>query len=131
MHFVDYSFHKFNRNTRTCHNTCTQRGQIKHIEHWMIELCNKHCWNSVKRSTLLFLDRSKCHKRVKAFKQNVSSTMSKNCHNSKYNTKTMEKRYQEAQTVIFCIAHAFSNNKTVINNIAAGKHYALWKACGS
>ena len=41
----------------------------------------------------------------------------------------MEKWYQKAELIICRITHAFTNNKSIIYNIAAGKHNTFWEAC--
>ena len=57
--------------------------------------------------------------------------MSQTSHNSKYNSKTMEKRNYKTESFICCIAHALTNNKTIIDDVAACEHNPFRESCST
>ena len=68
-------------------------------------------------------------KRVETFEHDGTCSIGDNCHDTQYDTETMEQRNRQTYPVVLGKFHTLTYAITVIGNIVVSEHHAFGKPC--
>ncbi|OQC03867.1 MAG: hypothetical protein BWX77_00473 [Bacteroidetes bacterium ADurb.Bin090] len=131
MQLVGYSAHQFNRTQGTGHDACAQRGNIKHLEHRVIQNSDKHGGHSIQSRATFLLNGCQHHQWIEAFHHHLSTTVGQNIHGGQYYSETMEKRHRYTELIFGCKGHMLAGKIAVVHNVVVRKHYSFGKTRSS
>ena len=128
VHLLRYRAHQFNWAKRAGHDAGTERSEVEHREHRMIQLGDEHGRDAIQSRASFLMDRRQDDERIELFDHDLRCAMCQDGHRSQYHAEAMEKRDAAAEFVLRRIVHAFAREVTVVRDVAMCEHDAFREA---